>query len=58
MQEFSVPPRVEVDDGANLADLVWDGANDSGVQEPHGVYFTRARYSSGFDEARKLIVLR
>ena len=26
VQEFSVPPRVDVDDTANLADLVWDNA--------------------------------
>jgi long-chain acyl-CoA synthetase len=37
VQEFSVPPMVDVDDGANLTDLVWDNA----AQAPDTVQFAR-----------------
>ena len=40
-------------------DLVWDGADDHGRRLQRGVYFTRLKYArSGFEEAKKLIVLR
>ena len=37
MQEFSVPPRVDVGDDANLTDLVWDNASAA----PDTVQFAR-----------------
>src|SRR5439155_25395105 len=40
-------------------ELRWDGSDDQGRRMARGVYFTRLRYAkSGFDNARKLIMLR
>jgi hypothetical protein len=43
---------------AGVHEIAWDGLDNAGRLAPHGLYFTKAIYRSGFAASRKVTLLR